>query len=114
MSSAPQASSAPLSVQISGTIILLSINLAIFLAMALSTGQLLRFGGDQVLRWGANFGPLTMNGQWWRLITAIFVHIGLAHLLINMWCLYELGALTEYIYGRWSMFLLYGITGLAG
>ena len=113
-SSAPQAASAPLSAQISGTIILVSINLAIFIAMALTAGQLLRFGGDQVLRWGANFGPLTMNGQWWRLITAMFVHIGLAHLLINMWCLYELGALTEHIYGRWSMLLLYGTTGLAG
>jgi len=114
MSSAPQASPAPLRAQISGTIILVSVNLAIFLAMAVSAGQFLRFGGDQVLRWGANFGPLTMNGQWWRLITAMFIHIGLAHLLINMWCLFELGALTEHIYGRWSMLLLYAITGLAG
>ncbi|HKC71322.1 MAG TPA: rhomboid family intramembrane serine protease, partial [Terriglobales bacterium] len=114
MSSAPQASPAPFRAQISGTIILVSINLAIFVAMALTAGQFLRFGGDQVLRWGANFGPLTMNGQWWRLVTAMFVHIGLAHLLINMWCFYELGALTEHIYGRWSMLLLYGITGLAG
>jgi membrane associated rhomboid family serine protease/Flp pilus assembly protein TadD len=113
-SSAPQASSASLNPQFSGTIILVSINLAIFLAMALSVGHLLRFSGDQVLRWGANYGPLTMNGQLWRLITAMFVHIGLAHLLINMWCLYELGALTEHIYGRWSMLLLYGLTGIAG
>jgi membrane associated rhomboid family serine protease/Flp pilus assembly protein TadD len=113
-SPALQASSAPSTTQISGSIILVSINLAIFLAMALSVGHLLRFSGDQVLRWGANYGPLTMNGQTWRLITGIFVHIGLAHLLINMWCLYELGALTEHIYGRGSMLLLYGLTGIAG
>ncbi len=100
--------------QISGTIILVSANLAIFIAMSVSARHLLRFDGDQVLRWGANFGPFTMNGQLWRLITAMFVHIGLAHLLINMLCLYELGALTEHIYGRWSMLLLYGLTGLAG
>ncbi|HKW25037.1 MAG TPA: rhomboid family intramembrane serine protease, partial [Terriglobales bacterium] len=100
--------------QISGTIILVFINLAIFLAMALSAGYFLRFSGDQVLRWGANYGPLTMNGQLWRLVTAMFVHIGLAHLLINMWCLYELGALTEHIYGRGSMLVLYGLTGIAG
>jgi rhomboid protease GluP len=111
---APQVSSAPPNKQISGTLILISINLAIFLAMALSAGQLLRFSGDQVLRWGANYGPLTMNGQLWRLITAMFVHIGLAHLLLNMWCLYELGAITEHIYGRWSMLLLYGLTGIGG
>ena len=113
-SSAPQVSSAPLNSQIFGTIMLVSINLAVYLAMALSAGHLLRFSGDQVLRWGANYGPMTMNGQLWRLITAMFVHIGLAHLLINMWCLFELGALTEHIYGRWSMLLLYGLTGVAG
>lgn len=113
-SPAPQSSCVPRNRQISGTIILVSINLAIFLAMALSAGYFLRFSGDQVLRWGANYGPLTMNGQLWRLFSAMFVHIGLAHLLINMWCLYELGALTEHIYGRGPMLLLYGLTGIAG
>jgi membrane associated rhomboid family serine protease/Flp pilus assembly protein TadD len=108
------AAKSPPKTRLSATATLIAINLAIFLAMALSAGQFLRFSGDQVLRWGANYGPLTMNGQLWRLVTAMFVHIGLAHLLINMWCLYELGGLTEHIYGRGSMLLLYGLTGMAG
>lgn len=82
--------------------------------MGLTGGQLIRFSGDQVLRWGANYGPFTMNGQLWRLVSAMFVHIGLAHLLINLWCLYELGVITEHIYNRSSMLLFYGLTGIAG
>jgi rhomboid protease GluP len=111
---APQASHTRRPRQISATAVLIFINVAVFLAMVLSGGQLLRFTGDQVLRWGANYGPFTMDGQLWRLISAMFIHIGLAHLLINMWCLYELGAITEHIYSRSSMLLLYGLTGVAG
>ena len=98
----------------SATAALVAINTLIFLLMAASSHHLLRFDGGLVLEWGGNYGPLTMGGQWWRLITALFVHIGLAHLLINMWCLYELGLMTESIWGHSSMLLVYGLTGLAG
>jgi membrane associated rhomboid family serine protease/Flp pilus assembly protein TadD len=104
----------PLPRRISATAALIVINLTVFLAMAISGGHLVRFSGDEVFRWGANYGPFTMNGQLWRLITAMFVHIGLAHLLINMWCLYELALLTEHIYSRLSVFLIYGLAGIAG
>lgn len=98
----------------SATAALIAANVVVFWLMALSGGHLLRFSGAQVLHWGANYGPMTMDGQLWRLASAMFVHIGLVHLLINMWCLYELGRLTEEFYGRASLLLLYGVTGLAG
>lgn len=97
----------------SATAALVAVNLLIFLLMAASGHHLLRFNGGLVLGWGGNYGPLTMGGQWWRLISSMFVHIGLMHLLINMWCLYELGLMTESIWGRWSMLLAYGLTGIA-
>src|ERR1035441_1395929 len=43
--------------------------------------------GQDLVRWGANFGPLTVSGQWWRLLTCVFVHGGLLHIGFNMWCL---------------------------
>ncbi|MDX1584005.1 MAG: rhomboid family intramembrane serine protease, partial [Thermoanaerobaculia bacterium] len=42
---------------------------------------------------GAIVPNIPRTGQWWRLITAMFLHIGLLHLLFNSWALYQLGAL---------------------
>lgn len=93
---------------------LIAINLLVFLIMAASSHHVLNFNGGLVLHWGGNYGPLTLSGQWWRLVTAMFVHIGLGHLLINMWCLFELGSLAEEIYGGPATLSLYLLTGVAG
>jgi rhomboid protease GluP len=69
---------------------------------------------QDLLRWGANFGPLTMQHQWWRLLTSMFVHIGLLHLLVNMWGLWVLGRVGEYLYGNWRLVALYLLSGLGG
>jgi membrane associated rhomboid family serine protease/Flp pilus assembly protein TadD len=98
----------------SATAALVAVNVLVFLAMSASAHHILKFDGGLVLEWGGNYGPLTMGGQWWRFISYMFVHIGLAHLLINMWCLYEVGLMTESIWGRSSMLLVYGLTGIAG
>lgn len=98
----------------SATVSLIALNVLIFIVMAYTGHHLLKFDGGLVLRWGGNYGPLMLDGQWWRVITAMFVHIGLAHLLVNMWCLYELGFMSEEIYGASSMLWLYGLTGVAG
>lgn len=99
---------------LSMTTALIAINLVVFLMMAASSHHVLKFDGGLVLRWGGNYGPFTMGGQLWRLLSAMFVHIGLTHLLINIWCLYELGSLMEEIYGGPSTLLLYLLTGIAG
>src|SRR4029077_20863076 len=96
------------------TIALIGLNLALFLLISLTGDHMFHLTSEQTVRWGGNYGPLTIGGQWWRLITAIFVHIGLLHLLVNMWCLYHLGTLAEQIYGRPSVLSLYLLTGAAG
>ena len=66
------------------------------------------------LAWGANFGPATQDGQWWRLCSAMFLHFGLVHLALNTWSLWDVGQLTERMFGWWRFLCIYMISGLAG
>ena len=97
---------------ISLTQIIFGINAAVFLGMALSGSTIMEFSTQETILWGANWGPLTLSGEWWRLLTCVFVHGGIIHIAFNMWCLWNLGALSESLYGRWvyaSVYLLCGI-----
>jgi membrane associated rhomboid family serine protease len=96
------------------TPVLVLINLAVFVAMAVSARRLEAFGFQFLIGWGANFGSYTVNGQWWRLITALFVHFSLLHLLLNVWALWNAGRLTERLYGTGSFLFLYLASGLLG
>jgi rhomboid protease GluP len=63
---------------------------------------------------GADFGPLTLAGQWWRLLTSMFLHFGFLHIASNMYCLFVLGMLAERLMGRAGYLILYFGAGLAG
>src|SRR5256885_9963961 len=94
---------------------LVGINIAVYILMGLVGGGLLSDPSpQQLVGSGANFGPLTFNGEWWRLITYAFLHGSLLHIAFNMWCLWDLGALCESLYGRATFAALYLITGVAG
>lgn len=95
------------------TQIIFGANLAVFLATAYASSTVMDFPGD-ALAWGANIGPYTLSGQWWRLFTYMFLHEGLMHIAFNMWCLWDLGALCESLYGRWTFGALYLLTGVGG
>jgi membrane associated rhomboid family serine protease len=94
------------------TQIILGINVAVFLGMALSGSTLMDFSIAESIRWGANVGALTLSGEWWRLLTCVFVHGGIIHIAFNMWCLWNLGALCESLYGRWTYVTIYLICGV--
>lgn len=89
------------------TQILVAVNVVVFIAMAIATRRIAMFGLEDVVRWGANNGPLTTGGQWWRLLSAEFLHFTPLHLLINMWVLWNIGRLTERLFGRWTFLALY-------
>lgn len=63
---------------------------------------------------GSNFGPLTLQGQWWRLISCQFLHFGLIHLAFNAAALLQLGPLAEQWYGRGHFLALYLVAGIGG
>jgi rhomboid protease GluP len=99
---------------ISLTQIFFGASVAVFIAMVLASGPSLDFSGQTMVHFGANYGPVTLSGQWWRLVTYMFLHGGLLHIAFNMWCLWDLGALAESLYGRWTFGAIYLITGIAG
>ena len=94
------------------TITLLAINIVIFAAMVASGISLVTPETGQVLRWGADYGPYTLSGQYWRLITSMFLHFGIIHIFGNMWCLWSLGRLAEKMVGSLSLVGIYLMTGV--
>jgi len=88
------------------TTTLLAINLAVFIARFLP--------GLNVVGRFVNFGPLTIGGEYWRLVTAGFLHEEFFHIAFNMWCLWSLGRLSERLFGKWQTFGIYLLTGVGG
>ena len=96
------------------TLILVALNAAMFLYMLAKGAPLMHPNAPEILRFGANFGPLTLGDQWWRMVAAMFVHIGLVHLLINEWCLWDLGFMAEQLYGPGPFLAVYLLSGITG
>jgi rhomboid protease GluP len=96
------------------TQVILGANVMVFIAMVIASGPSLDFTYPVMYHFGANIGPYTLSGQWWRLLTYMFLHGGLMHIAFNMWCLWDLGALCESLYGRWTFGAIYILTGIAG
>jgi membrane associated rhomboid family serine protease len=95
------------------TYVLIAINVIAFLAMTLSGGGLDGRGGS-VFRNGALYGPAVQAGDWWRIITAGFLHSGVLHLAFNMYFLYFIGQLLEPAIGKLRFGLIYFVSLLGG
>jgi rhomboid protease GluP len=93
---------------------ILAVNVLVFLVMVASGVGLLSPTPQSVLPWGANFGPLTLDGERWRVVTNVFVHFGVVHLAFNMYALWNAGAVVERLYGSLRFAVVYVVAGLAG
>jgi rhomboid protease GluP len=96
------------------TYALVGVNCAVFLWMCLHGVSPSSPTSGQLLRFGANSTGLVLAGEWYRLLTATFVHVGVIHLATNMWCLWNLGLLGEPLLGAWGLTAVYMLTGIAG
>ncbi|SFS08848.1 rhomboid protease GluP [Granulicella pectinivorans] len=97
------------------TYLLLAINIGIFLWMKHSGVSATSPTPEDLLRFGAGSTPLeVLNQEWYRLVTAMFVHVGILHLAGNMWCLWNLGLLGEPLLGTFGLLATYVLTGAAG
>jgi membrane associated rhomboid family serine protease len=97
--------------RLTATHILLLLNLLVYIAMGLPAHPP---SHAQLVTWGFSWGPLTLGDQWWRVLTSIFVHDGLIHLLANLCCLWLIGRTAERILGSWSFVALFLLAGAAG
>ena len=96
------------------TYLLLAANIGVFLWMVLHGVSAQNPNEYNLIRFGANNAEFVLAGQWWRILTAMFVHVGLIHLATNMWCLWNLGLLGEPLLGFFGMISVYLLTGAAG
>lgn len=86
---------------------IVGVHLLLYLAgPADETAALLRFGG--------NYRPATLNGEPWRLLSSVFLHGGLLHLVVNAYALFGLGRFVEPLYGGRRLFILFMVAGLCG
>jgi rhomboid protease GluP len=101
------------------TILILLINTGLYLATALYSskggrGNFVNLDTQTLFEFGAKFGPAIGAGQWWRLVTAGFLHGGILHILMNMWVLFDLGAQVEELYGGARMLVIYFVANVLG
>jgi rhomboid protease GluP len=96
------------------TTTLVGMNVAVFAVMALMGVSPVEPTGPQLLKWGANWGPLSLGAEPWRMLASNYIHVGIIHILLNMWCLWNLGYLAERVFDPWTYVLIYTACGLAG
>jgi membrane associated rhomboid family serine protease len=95
------------------TYVLIAINVIAWVAM-LASGAPINGVGGTVYAHGALYGPLVANGEWWRIITAGFLHAGIIHIAFNMYFLYFLGTILEPMIGRLRFALIYVVALVGG
>jgi rhomboid protease GluP len=91
---------------------IIGINVLVFIGMVLTGVGIFDASGEGLIRWGANYAPYTLGGQYWRLLSNVFIHIGLLHLLFNMYALLQVGAYLEALLGRVRYVCAYIACGL--
>jgi len=96
------------------TPIIIDCNILVFLLLVLSGSGFISLNIQSLLTWGANYRPYTVNGQWWRLVTSIFLHGGVMHILANMYALLIVGILLEPVMGKNRYAISYMVTGILG
>lgn len=95
--------------------IILGINVLVFVCMLASGVNPDHLTAQSLLKWGANYGPLTVTkGEWWRLVTCVFVHAGFAHIGFNMVVLAQIGPFMERLLGKLAFLIVYLLCGVAG
>ena len=97
------------------TYLLIAINCLVFLYMVVRHVSPMGPSGDQLLYFGGNeAGRVLIAQEWWRIVTAMFVHVGVIHLATNMWCLWNLGLLAEPLIGSFGLVVAYILAGASG
>lgn len=93
------------------TYILIIINIIMFILLEVKGGST---NTEVLIEYGAKYNPAILDGEWWRIISSMFLHIGVFHLFMNMLALYYLGLAVERIFGSWRFTAIYFLAGIGG
>ncbi len=94
------------------TYTIIAINILVFVLMVINGAGIMEPNGMVHLKWGSNYGPLTLSGDWWRLITNIFIHFGIIHIAMNMYTFYMVGIYLEPLLGKKRYITAYLCSGV--
>jgi rhomboid protease GluP len=92
----------------------MAVNLMLFVVVALSGNQWFKISPQLLISFGGNYSPYTTEGEWWRMVAAIFLHGGIIHIAFNLYALYSFGRIAERLYGAWTFSAIYLLSGIAG
>ena len=87
---------------------------AVYVVMIATGAHFANPHNQAMIAWGGNYRPVTVTGQGWRLLTAMFIHGGWMHLLMNMIALLDIGHVLEQKIGRRMVFVIFLLSGLLG
>ena len=91
---------------------IIAINVVVFILMVMNGAGIFDANAMVHINWGSNYSPLTLSGDWWRLITCIFIHFGIIHLAMNTYALYIAGVYLEPMLGKTKYIVAYLATGV--
>ena len=94
--------------------VLLNLNILIFLVIVIAGVSIINPTASDLLAWGGNRRFETTNGDWWRLISSMFLHGGIMHLLLNCFGLLVASLFIEPAIGKWRFLAVYMISGICG
>ena len=95
------------------TYALIVINTIIYIIMAVLSRST-DISLDVLINFGAQVNPYISQGQVWRIFTAMFLHVSILHIGLNMLSLFFVGSATEVLYGRWRYLAIYLLSGIVG
>jgi len=90
---------------------LVGLNIVVFVLMLLGKGA--TGTPDNLIAWGGSFGPRTTNGEWWRLVTTMFVHVSVLHLFADLAGLVAVGVVLERLVGPLAFAAVYVAAGVS-
>ena len=96
------------------TYTIVAVNAVVFAVMVASGVSPIAPGVEELFAWGADYGPATAGGEWWRIVTCAFLHFGAVHLAANLWCLWVAGPLAERLLGHGVFTSVYLYSAIGG
>ncbi|WP_067730420.1 rhomboid family intramembrane serine protease [Oceanobacillus damuensis] len=93
------------------TYILIAMNVLLYILLEWNGGS---SSIDTLIEMGAKYNPDIIDGEWWRIVSSMFLHIGFLHLFMNMLAVFYLGTAVERIYGRIRFLTIYFLAGIGG